>query len=164
MRRIILVSDTHMRPKILERVIELYPAVDEYLMCGDSSLPKKEIFNFESVQGNHDYVNYPKEIIKDIEGNKILMTHGHFQCIWPEHIEDLISYAKGLKVDLVFYGHTHIYMDEVIDGIRFINPGSLFFNRDMSDPSFAYIEIDGKNVTVKKETIPYSENEIERMY
>ena len=154
MKRIVLVSDTHMRNKILERVIDMYPDADEYITCGDSSLPKKELLKFESVSGNHDYVNYPKEIIKEI-----VITHGHLYGIYPEHIEDLIDYAKSIKADLVFYGHTHIYMDEVISGIRFLNPGSLFFNRDMSDPSFIYMEIDGKNVNAEKITIPYTENE-----
>lgn len=159
MERIVLVSDSHMRTNILDRIEKMYPDANRYLLCGDSSLPKNSIGRFISVAGNHDYVNYKDEYETEIEGNRILMVHGHLFGIYPGNITNLIEYATSRKYDIVFYGHTHIFMNEVINGIRFINPGSIFFSRDMSEPSFAYIEIDGKDIKVQRIEIPYKKGE-----
>jgi putative phosphoesterase len=37
----------------------------------------------------------------------------------------LIEKAKSVKADLVLYGHTHVSKTEYVDGIYFVNPGSL---------------------------------------
>ena len=60
----------------------------------------------------------------------------------------------GGNNDIVCYGHTHIAADETVDGIRLINPGSLWRSRDGRGPSYALLNIDGDTVDVQFEFLP----------
>ena len=64
--------------------------------------------------------------------------------------QQLARYAKKVHCDIVFYGHTHIPQDITVDGIRCINPGSIWHNRDGSKPSYMIIRLDDKNIEVEK--------------
>jgi hypothetical protein len=55
--------------------------------------------------------------------------------------------AKQEKVDMVLYGHTHRPAILNIDGIMFINPGTM--NKNASQWSFALISIDYDRITAE---------------
>ena len=59
------------------------------------------------------------------DGNlNLYMTHGH---LWnPDHLPAL---QKGT---VFLYGHTHVKLDQEVDGIRCMNPGSVSIPKDGS--------------------------------
>ncbi len=145
MKKILLLSDNHHDMRSLQIALQAHPDCDYYLHCGDSEFPKNKLRPFLSVRGNNDYdYSYPREITLDIEGRHILMTHGSY------FEEILVNRAKDLKCDTVFYGHTHTFTDKTLEGIRLVNPGSTRHNRDWSEPCYAIVMIDGKDLTVKR--------------
>lgn len=64
------------------------------------------------------------------DGCPLYLTHGHHSC--PEQLPPL---AK----DTVFlYGHTHVKRDEMVNGIRCLNPGSVSIPKDGSHSCLIY--------------------------
>ncbi len=49
-------------------------------------------------------------------------------------------------VQVVIHGHTHVPRNEVIDGIRYVNPGSPTYPRGGSDPSVAVMQVEDGTV------------------
>ena len=89
-----------------------------------------------AVSGNCDYFcDEPNEKQITLCGKKILITHGNMYGV-KSGLGQLVTYAKSLGVNYVFYGHTHKYDVQLIDGIYFINPGSF---RASSDGECKYI-------------------------
>ena len=63
----------------------------------------------------------------------------------------MIEKAREEKADIVFYGHTHIFTDKKMGNIRFINPGSTSYNRDLTAPCYARVYLlDDGNVRVER--------------
>ena len=50
-------------------------------------------------------------------GQTIYLTHGHHY-----NIDNPLPMKEG---DIMIYGHTHVPLDEIRNGIRFLNPGSV---------------------------------------
>ena len=63
-----------------------------------------------------------------LAGKKILFTHGHGFSV-KLGMERLYEAAKLNAADLVLYGHTHEAKTEYIDGIHYVNPGSVCSGR-----------------------------------
>lgn len=109
-----------------------------------------EMMGFVSVQGNNDFYNsYPLEKVITISQHTILVVHGHRHMIYG-HYEMLAKYAIKMGCDIVMLGHTHIPADVTCMGVRFLNPGSIWRNRDGSKPSYMVVQFDGKDVHVEK--------------
>lgn len=129
--KVAIVSDTH--GARLEQVVEiiLEHQVDDIFFLGDmyadgefikyhTGLPLRE------VEGNNEFFSHgqaPAENFFELGKHKILLTHGHIHGIYRGR-EELAKHAKSLGADLCFYGHSHIFSDELIDGVWLINPGS----------------------------------------
>lgn len=133
-------SDNHGDAYSLLKVINDNPNCDYYIHCGDSAMLEDDIKPFVSVKGNNDFkVNYPKDRIFDVGSHKIYVMHGHNYTFSYRMLTDK---AKKNNCDVLFYGHTHLFNDEVFNGVRMINPGSTNYNRDYSDPCYAIVTID----------------------
>ncbi len=147
--KIVLCSDSHGLIEPLNRIQEIYP--DAFLLhCGDSELPDSYVRGFAFVHGNNDWISdAPYDRILTIGDHKIFLTHGHHYLYWND-MSSLVRKAKVEGCDVCCFGHTHVYCDEVIDGVRMLNPGSLRSNRDGTLPSFMEIEIQGESVNVKR--------------
>ena len=66
----------------------------------------------------------------DVDGKVFYLTHGHHKS--PDNLPDL-------PVGSVFLsGHTHVKLDEVRNGIRCINPGSVSIPKDGSHSCLVY--------------------------
>lgn len=72
------------------------------------------------------------------DGLRIIVLHGH-----DFDEEKLKSIAKFYKANLVITGHTHVRKYEKIDGVTYINPGSIGVPKGDGKPSCVKIE-DGK--------------------
>ena len=123
--KILIISDTH---KDIEKIKEVSLKYKDYIKfdLGDRQLDKSiyEELGYISVDGNCDKENDNLILEKNIEKNKFLLTHGH---IFNVKYSYLNLYYKALEVNAnyVLFGHTHIQISFIKDGITFINPGSL---------------------------------------
>ena len=103
----------------------------------------KEYVRSIYVKGNCDRFyksKMTKAMVIEINGHNVLVTHGHGFYV-DDGLTDLLEVAKQHNCDIVMYGHTHKFLDEVIDGIRFLNPGSIAFPRQ-EPPTYMVIEFD----------------------
>ena len=80
-----------------------------------------------------------------VERARILLCHGHFYDVdmgaWT-----LAYRAEELSCQAALYGHTHRGELSAYGSLLILNPGSPSRPRGMSKPSFAVLEIDGKDV------------------
>lgn len=145
--KIIAFSDSHRRSDRVDKLFEkthLY--ADLYVFTGDGLddienmfylYPEKKIY---AVAGNCDFSSM-EPFVREFEasGKKIVITHGHYQHakFGRSGLEKL---ARDTKADIVIYGHTHEKKCEYVDGVYYINPGSLGKPNDF-DPSYALIEV-----------------------
>jgi putative phosphoesterase len=71
------------------------------------------------------------------DGKTIAFTHGHD--------EPAVEAALASGCQYLLFGHTHEVRDEVIDGVRWINPGALFratrYTAAVLDPASDRLEI-----------------------
>lgn len=130
--RIAVFSDTHDRypPTLVERV----KGADEMWHLGDVCDPTV-LVEFQMmgvplrvVRGNCDsYERWPWALELEREGVIFYLTH-----IPPDFA------PRG--VHAVLHGHTHVPRDEVIDGVRWLNPGCVSRPRG-KPPSFAWLTV-----------------------
>lgn len=148
MKKIVVISDTHRNKQALAKLADIMFESDYVFHLGDcyddfmdyAYALKEKAFQ---VHGNCDWGS-DTEIVTEIEGHKILATHGHEYGV-KQTRDKLYRRAKELGCDLVFYGHTHVAEIETVKGITFINPGCM--TPYSPKKSFAYVVINGERVT-----------------
>ena len=94
-------------------------------------------------QENCQYLgSLPQERVLQIEGRRVLLTHGspasekeHLTPDTPE--ERLRALASTVEASLVICGHSHRPFSREVDGVRFINTGSVG-RPDDGDPRACY--------------------------
>ena len=85
----------------------------------------------------------PKRQILLAAGHVIYTVHGHEQGAY--YGTDAIEReCKAAGADIALYGHTHIAA-EIRSDVYIVNPGSISYPRSLMPPSFAVLELDGKN-------------------
>ncbi|MGI6084357.1 MAG: metallophosphoesterase [Acetivibrionales bacterium] len=147
MKLYLVISDTHGELRHAKKMIEQYPQINGLIHLGDfykdayiikAKYPELKIF---TVPGNCDFYNdLPTDIILEIEGKRILITHGHRYGV-KNGIERLERKALQEGIDVVLFGHTHCPLQEYRSDILFVNPGSIGFPRSFSAPTYALLEI-----------------------
>jgi putative phosphoesterase len=91
----------------MREVRKLYP--DKVYVCG----------------GNCDFFSaLPQSGELEVEGLKIFFCHGHKYHVKEER-ETLAREAKNRGCDIALYGHTHIAMQDELEGVMLLNPGTL---------------------------------------
>jgi len=141
MKRIGVISDTH--GLLREEVRENLQGCDVILHGGDihkeSVLEElKKIAPVYAVRGNADgdwAGSLPGLMSAELCGIRIKMIHNKKDL--PETLED---------TDLVVYGHSHKYTDEVREGIRWLNPGSCGPRRFRLPVTMAAVETEGNGI------------------
>lgn len=128
--KIIVVSDTHGAADSLGRVMQLNRDADVVVHCGDSRGELEDIKlkypdkMYYAVRGNCDFgSDLPLSLSFTLDGLRFMATHGHAYNV-KFGLEGLARAAAEEGADIVFYGHTHIADDRVIDGVRLLNPGA----------------------------------------
>ncbi|MCH4284681.1 MULTISPECIES: metallophosphoesterase family protein [Bacillota] len=169
--KILLISDTHGELENTRKLIHKHKDVDLKIDLGDIGFALKELDGFVVVKGNHDKaLKLPIERIVEVENHRILCVHGDiFEADVMEEVfslmidekEDIMQvcmdvlyhhiadYAKKKQCDIVFFGHTHIRVWEIYDGITIVNPGSLLFGMDGNDKSYAIVNVTKEDVQVE---------------
>ena len=146
--KILIVSDSHYYNESLDHVLNIHKNCEVKIHCGDSSLPADHtlIKEFDYVvKGNHDNEDYP---IYSIFQN-ILITHGHIFDVYRSY-DKLIELCHNHHCSICLHGHTHIPTIQTIDGITFINPGSLMMNRgSYGYGTYAILTIEDEKIDTK---------------
>ena len=75
------------------------------------------------------------------DGKTFYLTHGHHK-----NPQDLPSLPEG---SIFLYGHTHVKMDEIRQGIRCVNPGSVSIPKDGSHSCMVYENGEFRVVTLE---------------
>jgi putative phosphoesterase len=101
----------------------------------------------------------PRELHLEIADKRVLVTHGTPDSV-DEHIypdspeERLREIAAKASADVIITGHSHTQMKRVIEGVAFINPGSVGRPVD-GDPKAEYAVLSFKPLTVEFRRVSY---------
>ena len=156
--KLLIASDIHGSAYYCRKLMEVLEKVqpDKLLLLGDllyhgprNDLPReyapKQVIEMLSqhkdiitaVRGNCeaevDQMVLPFPCMADfarLDGVVFHLTHGHHDS--PDHLPDLPAGSVFLS------GHTHVKMDELRQGIRCINPGSVSIPKDGSHSCVVY--------------------------
>ncbi|MBM7617583.1 putative phosphoesterase [Weissella uvarum] len=135
----LIASDAHGDQKILAQLANDYrDRVKAMFYVGDSELRHDDdVFNdFLPVIGNMDMDSlFPDDREYQDVDVKIYIAHGHLYHTEMD-LSRLIEAAAHKDVDVVLTGHTHQLGAEMIDGILYLNPGSISVPRGQ----FAYLK------------------------
>lgn len=128
-----VISDTHIPrtcPKLPVKIIKAFEGVDMILHAGDLVEIKvlrdlEKLAKTTAVYGNMDEAEVrrllpEKEIIK-AGGFTIGLIHGYGPAA---NIIDRVKGEFTEKVDVIVFGHSHVPVNVIKDGILFFNPGS----------------------------------------
>lgn len=148
--KIIVMSDSHGDLTTIEHIMN--KTGDAHFHCGDSEIAADDsVFQAAyKVRGNCDMdQNFPQEVEAIVDGKKVWMVHGHEHHV--KHSLTTIFYeAREKEVNIVLFGHSHLYGAEMKDGILFVNPGSTLLPRGGNPPTYAEIKwSDDVTVTIK---------------
>lgn len=140
-----IISDTHglLRPE----VVEILKSCDCILHAGDIDRPElldelRYLGSLYVVRGNNDgdwAQNLSRTLCFKIEGIEFFMTHNKKDVAWN------LGNAQ-----IVIFGHSHHYFEEMIDGRLWLNPGSCGRRRFGGDITMAVMEIDSGNWKINK--------------
>lgn len=134
MLRIAVIADTHNR--FPESVAEAISAADEIWHLGDVcregtlELVRRLGPPVTVVKGNNDFFQpWPMEELLEHHGVTCRLIH-----IPPRP-------TKLGTIRLLLHGHTHVPRDEVVDGVRILNPGSIGKANKGAPPSYAWLHL-----------------------
>ncbi|MFH1854248.1 MAG: metallophosphoesterase family protein [Candidatus Omnitrophota bacterium] len=129
-----VISDTHIPVNACELPPELIDALkgcnlivhagDLIDLCILDEL--KNITKVEAVSGNMDLPKaqavLEKKKILNVAGKKLCLMHGYGS---PDKLVDILKKEFfSQKPDIIVFGHSHVPMNEYMDGVLFFNPGS----------------------------------------
>ncbi|MCS7123399.1 MAG: YfcE family phosphodiesterase [Candidatus Aenigmarchaeota archaeon] len=162
MKKILAISDSHINSldKIPSELIKKFNEFDYVVHCGDFTTKKvveefKEFKNFIGTVGNVDDYEIEnileKEVVLDINGFKIGITHP-YEGGPPVNIKErILKKFRNEKMDLIIFGHTHFVENSEYNSVKFVNPGSCTGKFPALFRSYAIIEIEEKiNVKIVK--------------
>lgn len=132
--RVAILSDTHIpsRARALpEWVIAEIERADHTIHAGDFDAPdafetiSELTDSLTAVRGNMDgRLDLPSVATVDLGGVRFVITHGTGSIEgYESRVAGIVAeHADGRTVGVC--GHTHQLMDETVDGVRLLNPGS----------------------------------------
>ena len=148
--KVLVVSDTHGKNRMLEEIVKRVGPVDMLVHCGDVEGSEDYIRSLAQcpvhmVAGNNDFFcDLPREEEFLIGKYRVLLTHGHYYYI-TMGTQMIKEDAKARGFDIVMFGHTHRPYLEQDKGIVVLNPGSLSFPRQEGrKPSCIIMDLDRK--------------------
>ncbi len=145
--RIVVISDSHRKYNIVERILRDQPTAHHVFFLGDVLTDIERVRgrfpdrDFHIVAGNCDFMDMtPNFGIEKIDGVGIFYTHGHTVGV-KGGTGVLLARAKAAGCKIALYGHTHIARTQYEDGVYLVNPGSCACSREGKN-SYAVIDIE----------------------
>ena len=150
--RILVISDSHGKGQLVDRIIRSQNTAKHVFFLGDV-VGDIEDFTYEYtdrtfhiVSGNCDYSSfYPSSDRAKIGDTGIFYTHGHTFGV-KGTTENLAKAARERNCKIALYGHTHVSHISYEDGVHIVNPGSVSKPRDGSRASYAVIDIEENGI------------------
>lgn len=149
MKQIAVLSDTH--GLLREEVIQAIAGCDAIVHAGD--INNQQILDRLSalaplyvVRGNNDkdWAAYiPQNVMIHMEDCMLFVVHNK---------KDIPEDLSG--VDVVIFGHSHRYSEQIVDGRLWLNPGSCGKRRFNQEITFAILTICDKEIHVEKKVVP----------
>jgi hypothetical protein len=163
--KLVVMSDSHGNIDFVQKVIKIAEdeKADYIIHLGDDSSDMIHFkdFNIQNVivvpgvyereYEDKTITNLQNRILKKFGDVRVLITHtrsSHANDL-PQDIkpEELI---EKREVDIVLFGHTHLYYADVEDSILFVNPGHLKVeDKKGMPPTYAVLEIIDRTVKVR---------------
>lgn len=149
MTKLLLISDSHRDKQTLSKIIKNEPNFDRVIFLGDGIEDVEDAFltsskPITSVAGNCDTdCCISSERVVKVENINIFITHGHFYDV-KLTFKNVAQAAKSKECSVAFIGHTHIPTNDLVEGIRIINPGSVSYLGN-----YAIITIDNDKLDVE---------------
>lgn len=143
MTKVLVISDSHGLTKELEIIRARHlNEVDVMIHCGDSQLTPdhKAITGYMTVAGNCDFGGFPLESTAEVAGRKFFITHGHRYSV-KSSLMNLKYKAKETGANIVCFGHSHVLGAEVVDGMLFLNPGSIRMPRERLEKTYVILDL-----------------------
>ncbi len=142
MKNLLVLSDVHYDKKNIQKIMPKFADADYVLFCGDGkmnflAIAKDYADKIVAVNGNCDSAFVGDEQFLEIEGVKIMVTHGHKFGV-KGSLFDLRDFCVQNGVDVAFFGHTHCVADVSDCGVRMINPGAV---SDVFEPSYFFCTV-----------------------
>lgn len=153
---ILVVSDDHGMEgfkNAFKYATKQYGKIDHVIHAGDIEHHDNGYYEetcgcpFHVVRGNNDYNENPENLLIEIAGKKIFVSHGHRYGVYMG-AQNFAYAAMEKGADIAVFGHTHHAFYAEADGLYVVNPGSLTLPRGARDGSFAMIFIENDNVKV----------------
>lgn len=157
--RVGILSDSHGDLRRAERAVAQMGAVDLLVHAGDyyrDALHLGKVFGIDvkAVVGNCDRsVPGPVEEILEIRGRRIYLTHGHLYGV-KQGLLRLYYRTCEIGAEMVIYGHTHVARHGEIEGVYFLNPGSIARPRLQEKSTYAVLEFQASGYTVEIFELP----------
>lgn len=114
---------------------------------GRSKVPQKWLafrwaYDHLSTESLEYLRSLPQEIRLEVEGRRTLLTHGspasNEEHLTPDTpLERLRELAQMADADVIIFGHSHVPFVRRVDGVRFVNTGSVG-RPDDGDPRACY--------------------------
>ena len=159
--RLAIISDTHMpsrEPEIPEWAVEKIRAADHTIHAGDYDAPEaletvRELAggNLTAVTGNIDgpEIDLPEVATVDVEDRTFVVTHGTGDHEGYEERVAGIVREHGGDDAIGVSGHTHTVMDEVVEDLQLLNPGTVTGADPSDGASMMTATVDGDAVEVE---------------
>ena len=143
-KKIGVISDTHGLLRL--NVMEILQTCDCIIHAGD--FDREEILeaiqplaSIYAVKGNNDFWarKLRRSLTFTIDGVNFFLVH------------DRADVARNLgDTDVVIFGHSHRYFNEVIDGRLWLNPGSCGYQRFGGEASMVVMTVDEGKYEIEK--------------
>ena len=103
------------------------------------------------VKGNSyedQYAAGEESRVVELEGHRFFLCYGHRHGV-KESLLRLQYAAQAAGTEFALFGHTHISQDEMVGGIRCINPGSISRGYQYGwTKTYARLEVTGEAIAV----------------
>lgn len=155
--KLIVFSDTHGNYPLAIKAMDGAGHSDIIIHLGDEVEDARILAGYAdcpvvAVAGNCDRdPGVPRELFPIFDGIRFFLTHGDAYGV-KGGLRMLHARALREEVLVVLYGHTHRCGMEVIDGIHYINPGTL--RSDATNRSYATISIESGKITAELIAVP----------
>ncbi|MBR5091180.1 MAG: YfcE family phosphodiesterase [Ruminiclostridium sp.] len=144
---ITVISDTHGDFETLYEIVSRNEASDLFIHLGDGEQEFADVRSafytkaFLFVKGNNDWDDHPQNIVTELGGVRFYMCHGHR---FPRaQLSDFLSAtAVANECRVALFGHTHVAVNENVNGVLLFNPGSTTLPRGGVPPTYGRITID----------------------
>lgn len=150
--KFLVVSDNHGNRDVLVELAKVWQdKVDGLFHAGDSELePTDSLWQkYVVVKGNCDYnPAYKQSVVVNVGDETIFMTHGHLHNV-NMGLTQLSLAAKENQATICLYGHTHKLGAELVDGILYINSGSISQPRGKYSHLRTYAVVETSETTLK---------------